>query len=201
MGQRRKRVVQQALNLCMAAAALALCGMMFWHCVLLAPCRVETDCRGQGIGTEQLKEWEQRGSGEALGVTGVAGWRVQEQETVVSVSTGRRQRAPVTAVYGDMELAMPSKILDGRYGLDGDGDYCVLSQGLASHLFGSVEVAGECVKAGDQRYIVAGVVENEEDLLIIPAKEGKVEQIAVSFAGRMGAEAKMRQVMEEMGGR
>lgn len=199
MGRRGKKVIRQAVDLCVAAAAFVLAGMMLWHYVLSAPCRVETDCRGQGVEAEMLQQWQQRETGEALGITGMAGWRTQEWQTVTSVSTGRRQRAELIGVYGDMELVMPSKILDGRYGLSADIDYCVLSQGLAGHLFGSPEVTGECVKVGKERYIVAGVVENQEDIMMIPVKDGQVERIALSFDSRMGAEEKMRQVMEELG--
>ena len=60
-------------------------------------------------------------------------------------------------------------------------------------------MTGECVKVGKERYIVAGVVENQEDIMMIPVKDGQVERIALSFDSRMGAEEKMRQVMEELG--
>ena len=55
------------------------------------------------------------------------------------------------------------------------------------------------MKVGKERYIVAGVVENQEDIMMVPVKDGQVERIALSFDSRMGAEEKMRQVMEELG--
>lgn len=199
-GRRKRRILSWTVNMCAAAAGLAMGCMLVWHYVIWSPCRMESDCRGQGIQAESLKRWEEQGRGDALEITGLAGWRREEQQTVTSVSTGRRQRSQVTAVYGEMELAMPSKILSGRCGLDVEGSYCVLSESLAGHLFGSVDVAGECVKIGDKPCIVVGVVENEEDILMIPMKEGKIEQMAVAFKSRIGAKEKMSQVMEDVGG-
>lgn len=154
---------------------------------------------GTGGAVETLRLWEEKDDGQILGLTGLAGWRVESRQAVASVSTGRQQRSQVMAVYGSMELVMAAEILSGRCGLDVEGDYCVLSRGLANSLFGSVDVAGECVKMEEKRYIVAGVVDGESDILMIPTQDGEMDHIAASFASRMAAEEKMRQVMEGVG--
>lgn len=186
----------------MTAAIIAMAGMAGWQALFAMPCRVERDCRGQGVEAGALRSWEETGNMEMLGLADLAGWRVEPWQTVSSVSTRRQQRSQVIAVYGAMELVMDTRTLSGCCGMDGEGDgeeYCVLSQGLAGHLFGSVDVAGECVRTETGRYIVAGVVEYEGDVLMVPTKEGAMDHIAVLFQSRAGAEEKMGRVMEGVG--
>ena len=172
-------------------------GGLCWYVLLCAPYRAEADCRGLGIDAETMRQQEESGRYEALGVITIAGWRIEDHQRVTSVSTGRKAAPTVMAVYGSMELVIPSSVLCGRYGLDVDGDFCVLSEGLARRLFGSTEVAGECVRTEEGIYIVSGVVRREEEFLMIPAKEGPVEELAVKARGWMGAWEALRRVTED----
>ena len=108
----------------MTGAIVTLAGALAWRLLFAMPCRMEKDCRGQGVEAEALKVWEERGNGEGLGLTGLAGWRVEPWQTVVSVSTGRRQRSQVIAVYGSMELVLDTETLSGRCGMDVEGECC-----------------------------------------------------------------------------
>ena len=44
---------------------------------------------------------------------------------------------------------------------------------------------------------IAGVIEKEEDFLMIPAKEGTIEQLAIEFRSRIGAKEKIKRLIEE----
>lgn len=175
----------------------ALFGMLWWNYMFHTPCRMEVDCRGKGIETKIMRQWEIREEeGDSyLGILKMAGWRVDEEQTVCSVSTGRKRVAKVLSIYGSMELVEETDILCGRYGLDVEGRFCVLSKGLAGHLFGCTEVAGECIKMERDRFIVAGVVDIEEDFLMIPMNEGRIDHLAVMFENREGAGEKLQRLI------
>ena len=180
-----------------AICILAVTGMAVWYWMFSRPYCVYVDCRGQGFDVETVKQWERRGEQGAFGMRKVAGWRIEKQQIICCASTYRRQRAKIICVYGAMELVDPGDILSGRYGLAMGGDYCVLSKDLARHLFGSVQVAGEWVKMGTEKMMVAGVVDKEGDFLMRPVAEGSMEEVAVEFKGCMGAASKVKELMRE----
>ena len=198
MDVRVKKAVSWAVYGVMTTAALVMAAALVWRGLFALPCRLETDCRGRGIEAKSLRRWEETGEGISMGVTALAGWRVEEQEIVTSVSTGRRQISRVIAVYGPMNLVLPGEVLDGKCGVDADRESCVVSEALALHLFGSREASGECIKNGSRYLIIAGVVEADEDLLLIPTEEGAVEYLAVRFDASVEAQEKMRKIMEAL---
>ena len=198
MKQTIRKTISWVLQGFMAAAALVMAAALAWYYFFGVPCRMEADCRGRGVEAEALKQWEETEEGRSMGIRAIAGWRVEEQEIVSSVSTGRRQRSRVTAVYGSMDLVLPGKILDMGYGMDGQEGYCVVTSGLASCLFGSTAVSGECIRAGGRYFIIGKVVENQEAMLLIPMDEGSVEYVAAKFETAVGAGEKMRRIMEAL---
>lgn len=197
MDLQRQKIISWFLSVLTAAVVLSIGIGGGWYWLFHMPYRICTDCRGQEINVETMKYWEEREENSFLDIVRIAGWRTERQQTVSSVSTARKQRTQVICVYGSMELADPAPILCGRYGLAIEGDYCVLSEDLARDLFGSIDVAGECVKMNQEKLIVAGVIEKEGNFLMRPAKEGKIEQLAVEFGSRIGAEEKIQRLMEE----
>lgn len=196
MNRRKSRVASWLAGILFVVALLAGGGILCQYAILDAPYRMEADCRGLGIDMEAMKHREESGRYQTLGIITIAGWRIEKQQSVTSVSTGRKAAPTVMAVYGSMELVIPSSVLSGRYGLDTEGEFCVLSEGLARRLFGSTEVAGECVKTEEGIYIVSGVIRREEEFLMIPAKEGPVEEVAVKAKGWMGAREALKRVKE-----
>ena len=96
-----------------------------------------------------------------------------------------------------MELTDRGRLLWGRMGLAEEADCCVISEELARNLFGSVNVVGERLKTGDRLVTVAGVMEDDGEIIMIPAGEGKLEYLSVEFNRRMGAEGKIKRLIEE----
>ncbi len=196
-GRGKRRAVSWFLAGVLAAGILAALAAAGQYWLFDRPYRACEDCRGQEIDVETMKRWEERAQDGSLGIVRMAGWRTGPDETVTSVSTGRRQRAGVTCVYGSMELTDRGDLLWGRMGIQGEEDFCVISEELARNLFGSVDVVGECVKAGDRTLAVAGVMDEDGETVMIPVAEGNVEYLSVEFDGRMGAEGKMKRLLEE----
>ena len=152
------------------------------------PVCLHGECRGLGIGVEelnQLKEQKEQGYG---GILDLAGWRVRERELVMAEDTGN----------------FPTKILSGTCGTAGQKDGCVLTKDLAWELFGSVAVTGEKVwiwdeeeKTREKCYLtVAGVIDREGECLMIPTEKGELEAVVVCFSERFQAKEKFEEILE-----
>lgn len=192
----RRRIARWILAAILAAGILGIGSAAAWYQMFYMPCCICMDLREREIDVDMIKRIEEREKDGNLGILRIAGWRIESQKMVSAVSTGRRQTAQVICVYGSMELVEKADILSGRYGLAVEEDYCVLSEGLARQLFGNVDAAGQWIKADRRKMIVAGVIEKDGDVLMIPVKDGKVEQMAVEVKGRMGAKEKAEGLLE-----
>lgn len=193
----RQRLVRWVMVVILAAGILGAGAGAAWYLMFYMPCCIRTDLRGRDMDVETMKRIEEREKDDSLGITRIAGWRIESQKIVSAVSTGRRQTAQIIGVYGSMELVEPAHILSGRYGLAKEEGYCVLSEDLARQLFGGVEAAGMWVRAGQKKMMVAGVIEKEGDILMMPVKEGRLEQAAVEVKGMMGAEERAEEILEQ----
>ncbi len=195
-GRQKRKALSWFLAAALAAGLLAAAAVAGRYWLFYRPYRAYEDCRGREIDVETMKRWEERAEDGALGIVRMAGWRTGPDEMVASVSTGRRQRAGVICVYGSMELTNRGGLLWGRMGLE-EEDFCVISEALARNLFGSVDVTGECIRAGNRILTVAGVMDEDGETVMVPVTEGKVEYLSVEFDGRMGAEGKVKRLLEE----
>lgn len=198
-GQKREggHGVSWILAIMLAAGVLAAGGGAGWDWMFGRPYCIQEDCRGRGLDVEMIKQWEKQAENGALDILKIAGWRIGANQMVVSISTGRKQRAEVIWVYGSMELTQKAGLLGGRFGLSAEEDWCVISEELAGNLFGSTDVVGECVKIEEEKMIVAGVIEKEGEVMMVPAIDGRIEYVAIEFDGRAGAEGKMKRLLEE----
>ena len=179
-----------------------------WSCLFLAPYRLEADCAGGGVDVGQIRQWEEWAKRGAQGVTDIAGWRIEGERDVASDSTGRKRKARILGVYGNMDLVFPVETLSGSYGLTGREGSCVLSEGLADALFGSVDVVGErvCYQGANQEnggwergLIVAGVIKKEGEYLLIHVEEGGIDALAVEFSMGFQAREKMESYLPSFG--
>ena len=195
MERKRSKTAPWFLAAALAISVLSAAIVGGWHWLFYRSFCVYEDCRGQGIDVETMKQWEERA--EALGIVRMAGWRAGEEETVTSLSTGRWRRAKVTWVYGTMELADKEQLLWGRFGIAQEENCCVISEGLARNLFGSVDVVGEQVKMGDRVLMVSGITKKDKEAVILPPAKGMVEYLSVEFDRQMGAQGKIKRLLEE----
>lgn len=145
------------------------------------PGHIKVDCRGCQVDVNVIRRWEKEERDGYLGLTGIAGWRVENQAAVRAVSTGRSKKTQVIGVCGPMDLVYPADILSGSYGLAAEDGYCVLSGELAYELFGGTDAAGEQVSMGDRVLTVAGVIDKKGIYLLHPVSEGPLEQLALQF--------------------
>lgn len=192
-----KEIMGNRLILGAASVIMAvILGAGAWGWMFYQPCRLETDCRGRGVETATLKRWEEQEKDGYLGILDMAGWRLKARQPVSSISTGRRKSCGILGVYGNMQLVYPEKLLSGSYGTAGKEECCVISEGLADALFGSADVAGELVRADGKVLRIAGVIEKEEPVLMMPVSDGAIEQLAVTMDSRFQAEKRFSQLLE-----
>lgn len=193
----RQKIAEWILAAILGAGILGGTAAGVWYRMFYMPYCVRADVRGREMDVEAMRRIEEREKNGSKGILKMAGWRIENQRVIFAVGIGRRQMAQIICVYGSMDLVEPADILSGRYGMAAEEGYCVLSESLARQLFGGVDVAGQWIEADQKKMTVAGVIETEGDILMMPAEEGEIQQIAVEVRGRMGG----REKVDEMLGR
>lgn len=179
-----------AVVLSMAAAVA-----VFAYSMLQRPGRIQVDCRGYEIDAEVMRSWEKRERDGVLGLTDMAGWRVENQDVVRAAGTGRSMNTQVIGVCGSMDMVYPVGVLSGSCGLAVEDGYCVLSSDLAFDLFGGTDVAGEEVAFSGTLLTVAGVIDKTDHYLLYPVTEGGMEQLALEFEHGLYMEEKVEQLL------
>ena len=136
---------------------------------------------GEGPRAEELDRALGREQGETAGTERedqggsvypeLTAWSLAEEVKVQNLELGRDKKADCLSVYGLMELASCRELEQGTYGYRTDREGCVISKGLAMDLFGAVEVTGKRVVCRDRPYIVRGVTDDPDCVILIPAKK------------------------------
>lgn len=177
-------------DLICAGTALVLCLLTVF---LLRPvlfsflhgyCRVEVDCRMKHVTVEDLERLAEQEKGGMAGLSDLAGWRFGERGSAFDPATTRETDTGVIYAWGTMSLVLPAKTLAGSYGQAMGERDCVVTEGLSYALYGAVDTCGNLLDFGGVRYRVAAVIDEEEEILLLPASEGRVEQAAFLFEGR-----------------
>lgn len=163
------------------------------------PGRIMVDCRGYQVDVNVMKRWEKEERNGYLGLTNMAGWRVENRGAVSAVDTGKSQKTQVIGVWGPMDMVYPADILSGSYGLAVEDGYCVLSGELAFDLFGGTDAAGERISMEGRILTVAGVIDKKGDYLLHPVTEGPFEQLALQFKNSYKMRDKAQELLDGIG--
>lgn len=189
-GKQRRNVLCAAVCLTFAALTLYL-SLPMLSAYRRGPVRMEADCRLKNVTVEDIKQLEERERDGMVGILRLAAWRCGEAGEVMEPATHRRAQAGVIYAYGAMSLVFPERVLSGSCDQDMGGRDCVLTKGLSYKLFGSTDTGGCLVSFGGETYRVAAVIDKKEEILLLPASEGRVEQAAFLLKGRERAKARM----------
>ena len=94
------------------------------------------------------------------------------KDTVVATDLGRRAEKVTAIGYcGNAEDCLPTNYLQGTApGVA--GRQCAISSELAWELFGSYDIVGQEVTQDRSRYIVSGVFDAQNRMILYPAQEG-----------------------------
>lgn len=178
---------QDLICACAAVSLYLLTVFLLWPTVvsfLRGYCRVEVDCSMKHVTVEDLEQLAQQEKDGMAGLSDLAGWRFGEAGRAYDPATSRKADTGVAYVWGTMSLAWPAKTLDGSYGQVMGTKDCVVTEGLSYSLYGAVETCGNLLDFGGEIYRVAAVIDEEKEILFLPATEGRVEQAAFLFEGR-----------------
>lgn len=93
---------------------------------------------------------------------------------LVSEDTGHGQEAACYQVKGWPGAIFGNALIGGRYFTEGEESVCLLDQKTVRQLFGSEDVSGLTVSLGGTNLRIAGVLEGDTPICVIPAKEGTV---------------------------
>lgn len=173
-----------------ACVALSLCLLtvfLLWPAmasVLHGYCRVEVDCRMKHVTVEDLERLAEQERDGMAGLSDLAGWRFGQRGSAFDPATARETDTGVLYAWGTMSLVLPVKALAGSYGQAMGERDCVVTEGLSYALYGAVDTCGNLLDFGGVRYRVAAVIDEEEEILLLPVSEGRVEQAAFLFEGR-----------------
>ncbi len=88
--------------------------------------------------------------------------------------------------YGDLGRIMPGRLVEGVYPPKGDIDGCAISTAGARAVFGSSDVIGMTVTAGEGEYRIRGIADSDDSLLWVqnPEAEG-FSNIEMYYSMRM----------------
>ena len=120
-------------------------------------------------GFDQWKENEESGLFSSAAV-----WRKDGMRRLVSEDTRHGQEVVCYQVKGWPEAVFGNALIGGRYFTTGEEGVCLLDQKTVRQLFGSEDVSGLTVSLGGTDFKIAGVLEGDTPICVIPAKEETV---------------------------
>lgn len=176
----RLRVIGFAVCMMAALASFAATAVKFYR----TPSRVESDCRLKNVTIDDIKSLEKQEKGGMSGLLNVSAWRYGDAGEAVGPLPGLKGETGAVYVYGSMPLAFPATVLSGSYDQSMEEDDCVLTKALSFKLFGSTDTSGCRLTFNGKDYRVAAVIDKKEEILMLPAREGKVETVVFLFKDR-----------------
>lgn len=176
----RLRVIGLTVCMTVVLALFAMMSLAFYK----SPRRVEADCRLKKVTMEDIKNIEQQEKDGVSGLLNISAWRYGDVGEAAGLPSGQRRETGTVYVYGSMSLAFPAPVLSGSYDqVMGEKD-CVLTKELSFKLFGSTDTSGCRITFHGKTYRVTAVIDKKEEILMLPAKEGKVEETVFLFNDR-----------------
>lgn len=116
-----------------------------------------------------------------------AAWTRGLPEEVEGLLTGGTASVRVICVYGDMRQTEPMKLLSGSFPTEDDEQGCLLDVTTAWTLFHSTDPIHATLKIDDKVYIVRGIVESYEPMVLIRNDRASYENLEFSSQNPDGA--------------
>lgn len=97
-------------------------------------------------------------------------WKASGRIRISAESSGRVQNADCYQIKGQPSAVFGKHLMSGRYFTEGERDVCLLDQGLAWQLFGTADVLGLEVCLDGKQYQIAGILEEDRAICVIPVE-------------------------------
>ncbi len=143
------------------------------------------------------KVLEQTNGGE-LACT--AAWTRSDGNQMAGSELGGKTALRVVCVYGDMRQVAPMKLLRGAIPVEGDTEGCLLDATSACALFHSIDAVGAQVTLGELHYIVRGIAETYEPVLMIRNEQASFENLEFAVQNPDGAKQSVETFLYRCGG-
>ena len=111
-----------------------------------------------------------------------AAWSSGQKLQTASTELGTQAQLRVILAYGDLRAIAPMHLLAGSFPVGDDTEGCLLDEASARQLFHSTGAIGATVTLGKSRYIVRGVVEAYEPMLVARSGNATYENLEFSAA-------------------
>jgi len=109
-----------------------------------------------------------------------AAWTRNDGEQTAGSQLGGETSLRIIRVYGDMRQVAPMKLLSGTFPTEDDVDGCLLDAASAWALFRSTDAIGAVVTIVDREYVVRGIAETYEPMLMIRDDQAAYENMEFS---------------------
>jgi len=117
-------------------------------------------------------------------------WASGTKLQTVSADLGTQAQLRVVQAYGDLRAIAPMRLLAGSFPVGDDTGGCLLDEASARQLFHSTSAIGASVTLGKSHYIVCGIVETYEPMLIL--RSGSAMYDNLEFTANNYAAAKQQ---------
>lgn len=111
-----------------------------------------------------------------------AAWTGDTNRQTASSELGAQTQLRRIQAYGDLRAIAPMRLLSGGFLLGDDTGGCLLDKASAWQLFHSTDAIGAAVALGKNRYIVRGIVDAYEPMLVIRSGSAAYENLEFDAA-------------------
>ncbi len=132
---------------------------------------IALSCPAGSITESAFDQWREHADSGRYSEAAV--WRKTEELEVVAEDTGRSRKMFCYRIKGQPGAVFGRGLTEGRYFIEGETGICLLEQGTARQLFGADQVSGLTVQIDGNDYRIAGILQGNEPICIIPAEEGE----------------------------
>lgn len=119
-----------------------------------------------------LSQLERRNEAEGTFSQAVL-WKFEGKSAVRFEGTGREREVSLYKMKGQQGAIFGDGLDSGRYFTEGEHSVCLLDRETVRRLFGSENVLGMKVKQKETEFEIAGILEGEQPLCVVPAGEGE----------------------------
>ena len=109
-----------------------------------------------------------------------AAWSRTIEQKTASSALGRNAALRMIVAYGDMRQIAPMRLLCGSYPVDDDTSGCVVDAKSAMRLFHATDTIGAELTVDGELYVVRGIVEAYEPMLILRKNGAAYENLEFS---------------------
>lgn len=123
-----------------------------------------------GITDTGFAEWKKTDGGKRAETAAV--WKSCGKSTISSESTGHQETVCCYQMQGQPEAVFGKTLAAGRYFIKEEEGICLLDRETVRSLFGSEDVLGLEVKLNEKTLQLAGILNENSPICIIPAEKG-----------------------------